>query len=614
MSIRMFLFAGVLVQGLLGGTDAADSIKVKYTFNPIVKIATKTAGAQRDLAASITVIEPVAIRESGTSQVFELAGLQVPGLYVTEWGLLGFGVAGQAAGKLSMRGMGGGANTHVLILRNGRPDYMGLMGCTIADEFNTDGVERIEVIRGPASFLYGTNATGGVINLVPRKVGHPGFETHIRAGGGSFQTRELSIGHGGKQGPLDYYLTVSRNTTDGHRKDGNSGYQGSHFSLHTGYAWSAQTQIECNCTLADMTIHDPGQAVNPAQDNWYDVVRYGGDLNLSHFGSLGETQLKLHGNFGSHDFFDGWYSKDRLLGIMGYQTMNPWTGHTLTAGFDWKQYGGDARDASADYPAYYIREYAPYVHLQQLLGSAVIVSAGLRLENHELFGWEILPKAGLVLHFTPVNTFRLSAARGFRSPSIRELYFWMPANASLGPDRVWNYEAGITQEIGRILSLEGVVFHTRGTNLIQFTMPPPRWVNQGEYSTRGFEFLTRFRPGAAAEMTASASIMDLDESIYNTPAQKWSVSMRIHVWRAVFTGSLLHVKDWKGADFSGPSPQPVLVPMNDYTVVNTGLQMPVFRGLGFSLMLRNLFDSQYEAMHGYPMPGRTFQSSVTCGF
>ena len=202
---------------------------------------------------------------------------------MTEWGLMGFGVAGQSAGKLSIRGMGGGANTHVLILRNGRPDFMGLMGCTIADEFNTQGVDRIEVIRGPGSFLYGTNATGGVINIVSKEMHHAGFETHMEAGAGSYNSNQFALSHGGKIGTLDYYLTASRSTTDGHREDASASYTGNHYTAHLGYSIDKNTTVDFNATWAYLDLYDPGPVTDPKSNDWYDINRSGGDLTLSHF-------------------------------------------------------------------------------------------------------------------------------------------------------------------------------------------------------------------------------------------------------------------------------------------------------------------------------------------
>ena len=172
MQKKLFILSGLLLIFLMFSpafssvnTDV-DSIHVKYHLNPIVVTATRTEDTQRNLAASVSLIDSAYIKNLPTSSVLEAVNLTIPSIYITEWGVMGFGAAGNAAGKISVRGLGGGAVTQVLILRNGRPDFMGLMGCTIADDFSTDGLQKVEIIRGPASFIYGTNATGGVINHI----------------------------------------------------------------------------------------------------------------------------------------------------------------------------------------------------------------------------------------------------------------------------------------------------------------------------------------------------------------------------------------------------------------------------------------------------------------
>jgi iron complex outermembrane receptor protein len=542
-----------------------DTIEVKYVLNPIIKTATKVAHAQRDLAASVSMISEETMKSAPTSAVLEVLQHQVPSLFVTEWGAMGYGAAGQAAGKISIRGMGGGANTHVLILRNGRPDFMGLMGCTIADEFSTDGVERIEVIRGPGSFLYGTNATGGIINIIPKKRKDDGFETSIGTGYGSFDTRKLSLAHGGKKRHFDYYLTANHRQTDGHREG--SDYNAQFYTLHTGYQFGKNTLVDFNFNLADMRVNDPSLITDPKSDEWYDIFRYGGDLNLIHNSRWGESNLKLHGNFGHHEFFDGWRSNDRTLGFMAYHNAKPWRGNTMTLGFDYKRYGGDAVDAGTDYGEFFMVEYAPYLHVQQLIWQRFILTAGIRMENHELYGKEWLPKAGLVTHITRMTTLRFSAAKGFRSPSIRELYFWMPANDQLTPDRVWNYEVGLSQDFGTKCHLELAVFQSRGSNLIQFSSPPPKWINSGEYTQTGYEVFINWIPNDDFSFGGSWSDLDLNEYVFNIPAKKLTFYSKYTLWKLTFSGNLIWIQDLKGTSYPGPSPVPVLHSMDDYTLV-----------------------------------------------
>ncbi len=579
----------------------ADSLAVHYLMDPIVVTATKEENSQRELAASVSLLGLQELAAATSGSVLEAVQNCIPGLYVTEWGALGFGAAGQAAGKISIRGTGGGANTNVLILRNGRPDFMGLMGCTIADEFSTEGVERVEVIRGPGSFLYGTNATGGIINIIPRRRHSDGFETRLGSGLGSFDTRRLSLSHGGKSGAFDYYLTAAHRQTDGHRDY--TAYEGRHYTAHAGWRLTETATLEVNANLADVMVWDPGPVSDPRLDNWYDLLRSGGDLTLIDRRSSGELNVKLHANVGTHRFFDGWRSKDRTRGLMIYRTARLGTGNTTTAGFDAKQYGGHARDATAAYGEHWITEYAPYLHTRQLLGSRFILSAGLRAEHHSLFGWEALPKLGLVAHAGPATDLRISLAKGFRSPSIRELYFWLPANDTLTPDRLWNAELGVIRRFGETVKVEAVVFRSRGSNLIQFSGPPPRWINGGSYDHTGCEVIADWLPAPRLLLRGTWSDMALDPDVYNIPARKLTLYAGWSLPRLTLSTNLIGIMDMQGAQW-GPSPVPILHPMDDYAVLDLSAELRVIPGTELRLSLRNALGTAYEAMWGYPMPGR----------
>jgi outer membrane cobalamin receptor len=584
----------------------ADSVEVKYYFNPIVKTGTKVAGAQRDLAASISVIGPRQLEQVPSSEVFDVVNTFVPGLYLTESNVMGFGVAGSSAGKLTLRGIGGGADTHVMILRNGRPDFMGLMGCTIADEFSTDGVESIEVVRGPASFLYGTNASAGVVNIISRKRERDGFETHLKAGYGACNSQKFSIQNSGKKGKIEYSLTAARRNTDGFRDDAKDTYEGNFFTTHAGYTFSSATSVEMNASLADLYLFDPGFITDPNLDNWYDILRWGGDLTLIHQSRVGESYLKIHGNFGRHKFYDGWRSSDQMTGVMAYHNVKLTGGNITTAGFDIKRYGGHA-EGSVDYTKKEIAEYAPYVHIQQLLFGRLIASAGFRLEHHDLYGTVSIPKAGLVVRLTSTDALRLSVSKGFRSPSIRELYFFPPHNEDLKPDEIWNTEAGVTKQIGRVFKIDAAVFHNEGDNLIviakRVSGPGYQYTNVGRVENNGIEIETAWMPADHINLGASWSFTDMKTVIPNVPEQKTTVFASWQISKLILSGTLIGVQNLIGSDSASPVPN--TFPMDDYAVVNFSAAYQFFDRLGVEFNLKNAFNADYQAMYGYPMPGRT---------
>ena len=124
---------------------------------------------KRNVPMAVSVVNNLQIAESNESALLPILNGRVPGLFVTERGVMGFGVATNAAGQISIRGIGGSPTTGVLMLIDGHPQFMGIFGHPLPDSYIASDVERVEVIRGPGSILYGSNAMGGVINIITKK-------------------------------------------------------------------------------------------------------------------------------------------------------------------------------------------------------------------------------------------------------------------------------------------------------------------------------------------------------------------------------------------------------------------------------------------------------------
>jgi len=628
LSKYMIIAMGILlpVTGIFASGLPADldSITVQYYFNPVVKTGTKATGSQRDIAASMSVIGPARLEQAPANSVMEMIQNYVPGLYLTEWNIMGYGVAGSAAGKVSIRGIGGTADTHVMILRNGRPDFMGLMGCTLADEFSTDGVERLEVIRGPASFLYGTNASAGVVNIVTQDITGEGFHTDFKIGGGGYNSQKYGIRHSGKWDRTAYQITLSRRSTDGFRADADNRYEGNYFTGHVTHQFSKRTSLECNASLADLYLFDPGLLTSPKLDDWYDILRWGGDMTLTHKSRHGESYVKAHSNFGKHRFADGWNSYDQMLGVMAYHNMKFIHGNITTLGFDIKQYGGHGENAtlnwqgnpSVPYTEKQILEYAPYVHAQQLFKKRYILSAGLRVEHHDLYGSVIIPKIGFVNHLSDHASIRLTHSKGFRSPSLRELYFFPSHNENLQPDEYWNSEIGATVQFSQFLNVDAAIYHISGKNLIALA---PRvsgmgyqLSNTGEAENNGYEIQVNILPANGVECGVNWSHVDMKHTIANMPEKKLAAFASGRIGRFNLSANLMWVGNWISKDNAAPVAN--IFEMDNYTVLDLSASVRIMHRMETKLTLNNALDASYFAMYGYPMPGRILMAEMTYGF
>ena len=184
------LLVAVLAPSCLLRAQTDDTLHTKKTYpiREVVVTGTRNETDLRHLPMTVSVVDRRTIEQDRQPSLLPTLARQVPGLFVTGRGIMGYGVSTGAAGGMSLRGIGGSPTTGLLVLIDGHPQYMGLMGHPIADAYQSMLADRVEVVRGPASVLYGTNAMGGVMNIVTRKIHEDGVKSNVRIGYGSYNT------------------------------------------------------------------------------------------------------------------------------------------------------------------------------------------------------------------------------------------------------------------------------------------------------------------------------------------------------------------------------------------------------------------------------------------
>jgi iron complex outermembrane receptor protein len=599
MTVRLAhlsFFLPALVFAVLPNPSSADTT---YVMDPLVVTSTRVETDRRNLPGSVTVISRAELLSTGATGVLDGIAASTPGVFVTQRGPAGFGLGSGAAGQLTIRGIGGAPNNQVLVLVDGRPDFTGLFGHPLPDAYALSEVNRVEVVRGPASAVYGTNAMGGVINIITQRRHAVGSSVSFRAEGGPWNTYDGDLTALGKLPiGIDYRLTAGYTTTDGHRPkaDFERRHLGGSLGYNTG-AWDIRAQA----STTPFETHDPGP-ISPAitNDRWVDVVRSSASVAGSYNKGALSGEIMVHRNWGTHKFFDGWHSNDYTNGVVAQGSYSFTNGLVTTVGTDAKRYGGDALNDTTrfNYGKHHVTEIAPFATIQAPIGSLANLTASARAQHHDRYGWIFAPEAGVALHLMPRLTVRANASQGFRSPDLRALFLFPVSRDTLKPEKTYNTEAGVSWRATDWLTSDVTVFRTKASAIIENAPAPPfppPFVNRGEFTTKGVEFESRwwlrrlhgrlFASWQDLGTQTAGSAEAMIGTALTVPVQKGRVALDFQ-WVHGLYGAHRHLQK-----------------LPDYSVANATLVYPVWRGVEAQIALRNLFDTKYETIAGYPMPG-----------
>jgi iron complex outermembrane receptor protein len=555
----------------------------------------------------VTVISRNDLRRSGETSVLSVVSRRVPGVFVTERGVLGYGAGAGAAGGITIRGTGGNPNTQVLVLTDGRPQMMGLFGHPLPDTYVTSGVERVEIIRGPASLLHGTNAMGGVMNIIYdyRPGAGPFADAGISYGTFATQKYELRTGYGFDGGGLS--IAGNYYDTDGHRPY--SSFNVANGAFRLGTALSESFTLSGDLALSKFKTYDPGPASSPYVDHWVNILRGSSGIALDNRFASVQGALKVYYNFGDHEIYDGFRSTDDNIGGLLYQAFRPFADNVTTAGIDFKRYGGVAQNiqAGVDFGRHYVEEYSAYLLTQQELLERYTMSAGVRFNRNTVTGNETVPQVGLAARFGE-TTLKANVGKGFRSPTIRELYLFPAPTPTLQAERLWSYEAGLIHRLSGSLQVELSGYIADGSNLIRTTGAFPNLVlsNSGQFTHRGIEISATATPGRELSVDATYGYLDPDEQTTANPRHKLFVGASYGVSMLTASASVQYVARLFGADFNQRR-------LPDYTLVNLRVSAALSYGLTAYVAAENLFDTDYQIVYDYPMPGRTFFAGLRWG-
>ncbi len=583
-------------------TDTIEIDEVVVTGTP-VKVT------RNNVPMAVSIVSRKQIEQSNESALLPVLNGRVPGLFVTERGITGFGVAAGSAGQISIRGIGGNPTTGVLILIDGHPQFMGIMGHPLPDSYVSSDVERVEVIRGPASVLYGSNAMGGVINIITRKQNKNGIHGNARLSYGSFNTQKYMSSLGYKKNKYSVFASVNHDQTDGHRP--HSDFNITNGYLKIGYEINKHLSASSDFSLAFFKASDPGpDTINAKAGNKIDITRgYWAFTLLNEFENVSGA-VKLFYNFGEHLITDGFHSTDHNYGANLYEALQLFKGNTFTAGFDIMNYGGLAENTvimnGIVFADTSLIEYGFYGFTQQEIGQLTL-NAGIRYQNNSQFGSVWIPTLGFAMEISNSTTWKGTVSKGYRSPTMRELFMWGP-NPNLNPETIWNYETGIIASFAqKRIQAELTAFIVNGDNLIVNVGPPSGFLNTDEISNQGIEMAVKTQVLKNLELNTTYSFIHMNNPVFATPEHHFFLEGTSVLNKLQLSSSFQFVKNLD----TDPSS---FVYNVSYTLLNAKAHYKLSRNVGLMISAENLLNTKYEVTRFYTMPGTSVFGGINLNF
>lgn len=582
-------------------------------------------------------------------------------------GVLSDGTAGTQLGASSSQFIRGGDSPQTLVLLDGRPiNDLGFQGSYDLSEITTDAIERIEVVPGGGSTLYGANAVGGVINIVTRAVSEQPATTSVRLTAGSFGLNEQSLQTSGTSGPIGWRVGYDRTqatnnfpfTIDsvgfsGIRQNADVVYN--NFNVRLEAALSPRTDLTFNLIANNKDLGAPGGVPLPIPGSVGQFNSLSSDARQ--FTNNWLTDLLLKAKLGQGedsrltarfyaDFLNYRFDAPVSLGTRdeiaredyGLQLQHDWRvspGQNLIYGFDFRT--THALNTTFNYPSTTtalnyegdVTQGAFFVRDEIAILDSLRLNLGVRQDLSSVVNGSFTsPSAGLRWEVGEDTAIRANYARSFRAPLVSDLYyrlrspfFNIDGNPNLRPEQGDSYDIGIDQKIGEAALLRLTYFSNTVSDTISFVFSDPfftsgTYTNVGLVRTTGVEAtadieIAPFWYFSANYTTSDPRILqDSDPTVLGKQlsfrgADSFNASLAYESSGGWYAGVFVHSI---GSFFVNNANTESL---GGYTTADLKLRLPLNNAFVLNAQLNNLFNQQYQVYPGYPGLGLNFRLGLT---
>lgn len=591
----------------LSGAENVDTTKV---LNEVVVTGTNNSVPQKLLPYTVSVVSNRQLEATGQTQVLSAISGMVPSLFVSQRSVFGFGVSNGGAGHIKLRGVGGDRASAVLMMVDGQPQFAGIYSHHIADFYDKEYVERVEVLRGPGSVLYGSNAMAGTINVITKNASTDGVRTTLQSQYGSYNTWLSSVTNTVRYGKFHSLVSLSYNRTDG--TVDNFDFKQADGYAKVGYDFSDKWRAYLDYTLMNFRGNDPIYPTlsNPESTDIYRQNITRGEAAATVTNTCGQVSgsARIYYNYGNHFVDDPrhFHSKDDRIGVILYENFRPWKDASVTVGFDFDSYSGEipvsggnnhTEGSMSTISRKTIVEYSPYVTLSQMfLDNLVNVNAGVRMANSDKFDTQWIPQFGFSVNPGQNWTVKGNLAMGYRNPSFRELYLYRMANPDLQPEKMMNYEVSVGKSFSRYFSAALTGYYSKGDNMIQTVDMKNQ--NTGSFINKGLELSAHSHPLDNLWLTATYSYLHTSlRNLVGAPKNQYYFGVEWKPWRFLNVAA-----DLKGVGGLYVADE---ISHQNYALLNLKVTWDICSYVSVFTRLENITDARYTINRGYEMPGFT---------
>lgn len=593
------LAASLLAGGaLVADTDEEPAIEVEVTFS-----ATRTEERATDVAASVYTIDRDEIERSQAETVVDLLRM-LPGIHVIQQG--GFGGATTVVNR-------GGNSTGTLVMIDGVRINNPMLGGADLANLTLDQVQRVEVVKGPFTTLYGADAMSGVVQIFTAS----GAQTddNLRAGAGNYGSSRVDFSWGTGEGLQGLGISGSWLQTDGVRE--NSDYDG--YTVAGRYDHPvAGGVLTATARWFDYDLGVPGPTTFPTPEDHQSTTTGLASLMWTREGLSSRDTIRL-----------GYWQEEYEYDYMDFQgatqmsTAEP-TFFEASYQRDWMTedatwtLGGEWRTKEADYSDTSLGRYSADDDSKAVFGQVQLrpgpwrIVAGGRWQDYDLFDSETTWRAGVTRIFNDGEWGAwANYGTAYRVPTFNELFFPGSGNDDLVPETSDSWEVGLWNSLDGA-TIDVVYFNNEFDNLIewrevqQFVWQP---VNVARARTEGVEVSARRQHGEHWSDRLSVTRLKWwtdGNPLLRRPDWTASYSVGYDADRTQAQLDILYVGDRLDAvTFPGPDP------VASYYLVNLGVTQDLGSDLELWVRANNLLDEDYEATANYPSPGLSILAGLS---